>query len=246
MIWRGGESIGSPCCSPAGDACYPGSVFSGCLATTALHQDQTKLPVVELALPRWQGRVDLSPRSGGKVAIAAALMADWGPRTRSIFITDAGFNCGSSGTRYLGRGGGGVFLSGWFCAGTICPAKGVKTNGARQFPMPFELYVVTFCAAALLPENLRPLAGRLDWLASAQDSTPLAIFRPLRLEDEATQMASRRFFFAFAPWFSLVPYKDTGLGEPAGRERGKVVAVFTTGTRVIVPIRAPAESRIAF
>src|SRR5881396_3458948 len=49
-----------------------------------------------------------------------------------------------------------AFLFGLICAAMDFLARRHENSFWKAFELPLELYVVTFCATALLPENLRP------------------------------------------------------------------------------------------
>src|SRR5260370_1832781 len=61
---------------------------------------------------------------------------------------------GVYGRRYYFHAGV-AFLFGLSCVAVDRYAQRHEGSSWKQFEVPFELYVVTFCATALLPENLR-------------------------------------------------------------------------------------------
>ena len=113
--------------------------------------------------------------------------------------------------------------------------------------MPFELYVVTFCATALLPENLRPsLQGGWIGLVGSRLTTISAIFGLCVLGGLKPRKWHLAGFGVCAVVFFAFLYQDTGWVNRMEANAEKLVADLSPGTRVIVTIRAPADSRIAF
>ena len=174
----------------------------------------------------------------------AALMADWdrGP----FYLFNGADQLWLFGTRYFWQAGA-AFFFGLVCAGTDLYLRRKENEWCRQFQLPFELYVVTFCATALLPENLRPsLQGGWIGLLGSRLTTISAIFGLCvlgRLKPRKWHLAG----FAFcALVFFVFLYQDTGWVNRLEGNAEKLVADLSPGTRVIVTIRAPAESRIAF
>jgi hypothetical protein len=86
-------------------------------------------------------------------ALRPKLMADWdrGP----FYLYNGADQLGLYGKRYF------FLAEAAFLFGLVCVAVDFyvrRREGAfwKPFELPFELYVVAFCATALLPENLRP------------------------------------------------------------------------------------------
>ena len=113
--------------------------------------------------------------------------------------------------------------------------------------MPFELYAITFCATALLPENLRPsnnagwiglLDSRLTTISAIFGLSFLALLKPRR-EHLAGFGACALFFFAFL-------YQDTGRVNRLEANAERLVSGLAPGTRVIATVDEPVGSRILF
>jgi hypothetical protein len=113
--------------------------------------------------------------------------------------------------------------------------------------LPFELYVVAFCATALLPENLRPfpqggwiglLGSRLTTISAIFGLSVLGCLKPRKWHLAGFSVCAA-VFFAYL-------YQDTGWVNRLEANAEKLVADLSPGTRVIVTVRAPADSRIAF
>jgi hypothetical protein len=174
----------------------------------------------------------------------AALMADWdrGP----FYLYNGADQLWLFGTRYFWLAGAAL------CFGLVCAGidlyLGRKENEAwRQFQLPFELYVVTFCATALLPENLRPsLQGGWIGLLSSRLTTISAIFGLCVLGGLKPRKWHLAGFSVCAVVFFAFLYQDTGWVNRLEANAEKLVAGLSPGTRVIVTIRALADSRIAF
>jgi hypothetical protein len=106
---------------------------------------------------------------------------------------------------------------------------------------------VTFCATALLPENLRPsiyggwiglLGSRLTSISAIFGLCFLGYLKPRKWHLGGFGLCAV-IFFAFY-------YQDTGWLNRLEANAEKLVADLPAGTRVIVTARAPADSRIAF
>ena len=174
----------------------------------------------------------------------ASLLADWdrGP----LYLYNGADQLGLFGTRYFWLAGA-AFFFGLVCAGTDLYLRRKENEGWRRFQLPFELYVVTFCATALLPENLRPsLQGGWIGLLGSRLTSISAIFGLCvlgRLKPRKWHLAG---FGVCALIFFVFLYQDTGWVNRLEGNAEKLVADLSPGARVIVTIRAPAESRIAF
>jgi hypothetical protein len=117
----------------------------------------------------------------------------------------------------------------------------------KPFELPLELYLVTFCATSLLPENLRPsiyggwiglLASRLTAISAILGLCFLGCLKPRRWH-LAGFSACALVFFAFL-------YQDAGLLNRMEANAEKLVQNLPVGTRVVVTIDAPPDSRITF
>ncbi len=172
------------------------------------------------------------------------LMADWdrGP----FYLYNGADQLALYGKRYF-------ILAGMACLfGLVCGA--VDFYGRRNdrsywksLELPFELYVVTFCATALLPENLRPsiyggwiglLGSRLTTISAVLGLSFLGLLTPRRWHFAGFGVCAI-VFFGFL-------YQDTGWLNRLEANAEKLVEDLPAGTRVIVTIDAPADSRITF
>jgi len=140
-----------------------------------------------------------------------------------------------------------AFLFGLICAAMDFLARRHENSFWKAFELPLELYVVTFFATALLPENLRPsiyggwigvLGSRLTSISAILGLCFLGFLKPRRWH-LAGFGACAIFFFAFL-------YQDTALLNRLEANAEKLVSDLPAGTRVIVTVRAPADSRISF
>jgi len=117
----------------------------------------------------------------------------------------------------------------------------------KPFELPFELYLVTFCATALLPENLRPsiyggwiglLGSRLTSISAILGLCFLGRLKPRRWHLAGFGVCAV-VFFAFL-------YQDTGWLNRLEANAEKLVSDLPPGTRIIATIWAPPGSRINF
>ncbi len=127
-----------------------------------------------------------------------SLFADWdrGP----FYLYNGADQLGLYGKRYFFLAGA-AFFFGLICVAVEFYARRRDGSSWKLFELPFELYLVTFCATALLPENLRP--SLLPWVP------------------EAAEMASRRLR-RLRRRFLCVSLSRHGLAQPAGSKRRKV------------------------
>jgi hypothetical protein len=205
---------------------------------------------LKAVLPRWW-KVAL-PVSSAAVFFAVhwyvshrpALLADW-DRGPFYFYTGAD-QLDLYGQRYV------VLAVAAFFFGVFCVAAdvyGQRREGVsrERFELPLELYLVAFCAVALLPENLRPsiyggwigvLGSRLTTISAIFGLCILGLLKPRRwyLAGFSTCAA---FFFVFL-------YQDTGWLNRLESNAEKLVSSLAPGTRVIVTLDAPKDSRIMF
>src|SRR5216684_41112 len=117
----------------------------------------------------------------------------------------------------------------------------------KRFELPFELYLVTFCATALLPENLRPsiyggwiglLGSRLTSISAIFGLCVLGLLKPRRWHAVGFG-ACAIIFFGFL-------YRDTGWLNRLEANAEKLVSDLPPGTRVMATVWAPPGSRITF
>jgi len=140
-----------------------------------------------------------------------------------------------------------AFLLGLLCVGVDFSERRREDSSWRLFELPFELYAVTFCGTALLPENLRPsiyggwigvIGSRLTTISAILGLCFLACLKPRRWHLAGFAICGI-VFFAFL-------YQDTGWLNHLEANAEKLVGNLPAGTRVIVTVRAPADSRISF
>jgi hypothetical protein len=173
-----------------------------------------------------------------------SLFADWdrGP----FYLYNGADQLGLYGRRYFFLTGA-AFFFGLLCVAVDFYARRREGSSLKPFGLPFELYVVTFCATALLPENLRPsiyggwiglLGSRLTTISAILGLCFLGCLKPRRWHLVGFGVCAV-VFFAFL-------YQDTGWLNRLEANAQKLVGDLPAGTRVIVTARAPADSRIAF
>ncbi len=172
------------------------------------------------------------------------LLADWdrGP----FYLYNGADQLGLYGRRYAAIAVAAFFLGLLLVALDFCQPR---REGSRwkPFELPFELYLVTFCATALLPENLRPsinsgwigvLGSRLTSISAILGLCFLGCLKPRRWHLAAFSVCAV-VFFAFL-------YQDTGWLNQLEANAEKLVSDLPPGTRVIATIWAPPGSRINF
>lgn len=173
-----------------------------------------------------------------------ALSADWdrGP----FYLYNGADQLALYGKRYI------VLASAAFCLGLVCVVAGIYVRWLvaaswKPLALPLEWYAVAFCATALLPENLRPslyggwiglLASRLTTISAIFGLCFLGLLKPRKWHLAGFGVCAL-VFFAFL-------YQDTGWLNRLEANAEKLVSNLTPGTRVIVTIDAPANSRIQF
>jgi hypothetical protein len=172
------------------------------------------------------------------------LLADWdrGP----FYLYNGADQLALYGKRYFSLAGA-AFLFGLLCVAADFYARRREGSSWKPFELPFELYLVTFCATALLPENLRPsiyggwiglLGFRLTTISAILGLCFLGCLRPRRWH-LAGLSASALVFFAFL-------YQDTSWLNRLEANAENLVSDLPAGTRVVVTIDAPEDSRITF
>jgi hypothetical protein len=142
---------------------------------------------------------------------------------------------------------GAAFFFGVVCAATDLFSRGRESSSWKPFELPFELYAVTFCATALLPENLR-LSVNAGWIGvlGSRLTTISAILGLCILATLKQRKWHLAGFGVCAIAFFGFLYQDTGWLNRLEANAEKLVENLPSGTRVIVTARAPADSRIAF
>ena len=173
-----------------------------------------------------------------------SLLADWdrGP----FYLYNGADQLALYGKRYFLLAAA-AFLFGLICVAVDFYARRREGTPWKPFAVPFELYAVTFCATALLPENLRPsiyggwiglLGSRLTTISAILGLCFLGCLKPRRWHLAGFSVCAV-VFFAFL-------YQDTGWLNRLEANAEKLVSDLPAGTRVIVTVPAPADSRISF
>lgn len=180
----------------------------------------------------------------GYAAHRPSLMADWdrGP----FYLYNGADQLGLYGQRYFYLAGA-AFFFGIVCVAADFLLRWREGSGWTPFGLPFDLYAVTFCGTALLPENLRPLANagwigllgsRLTTISAILGLCILGGLKPRKWHFVGFGLCAIAFF-AFL-------YQDTGWLNHLEANAEKLVENLPVGTRVIVTARAPEGSRIPF
>ena len=139
-----------------------------------------------------------------------------------------------------------------FCLGVVCFAadffEGPHEPGSwKKVELPFEWYAVAFCGTALLPENLRPsLDGGWIGLLGSRLTTVSAIFGLCFLAGLKGKKWHLAGFGVCALIFFAFLYQDTGWLNRLEANAETLVSGLAPGTRVVVTLDAPANSRIQF
>ncbi len=173
-----------------------------------------------------------------------SLSADWnrGP----LYLYNGADQLGLYGNRYFILAGA-AFLFGVICVAVDLYARRNDRASWKAFELPFELYLMVFCATALLPENLRPsiydgwiglLGSRLTTISAIFGLCFLGSLKPRKWHLAGFAVCAI-VFFAFL-------YQDTGWLNRLEASAEKLVAGLPSGTRVIVTMQAPEDSRITF
>jgi len=173
-----------------------------------------------------------------------SLFADWdrGP----FYLYNGADQLALYGKRYFYLAGA-AFLFGVVCVVVDFYARRNDGTSWKLFELPFELYAVTFCATALLPETLRPsiyggwiglLGSRVTTISAILGLCFLGLLKPRRW-----QLAG---FGGCAIVFFGFLYQDTGWLDRLEENAEKLVSNLAPRTRVIVTIEAPKDSRMEF
>jgi len=142
---------------------------------------------------------------------------------------------------------GAAFLFGVLCFAADLYLRRNENLPWKRFALPLELYAVTFCATALLPENLRPspdsgwiglLGSRLTAISAILGLCFLGIAKPRKWHLAGFAVCAV-IFFSFL-------YQDTGWLNRLEANAESLTANLPPGTRVIVTARGPEGSRIPF
>jgi hypothetical protein len=150
------------------------------------------------------------------------------------------------GKRYIALAAA-AFLLGVICVGVDLYGRRREQDSCRRFELPFELYAVTFCATALLPENLRPpmyggwiglLGSRLTSISAIFGLCVLGLLKPRRWHLAGFSICAL-VFFTFL-------YLDTGWVNRLEANAESLIAKLAPRTRLLVTVDAPADFRIVF
>jgi hypothetical protein len=173
-----------------------------------------------------------------------SLLADWD--RGSFYLYNGADQLELYGRRYFFLAGA-AFLFGLICVAVDLYARRRDGSSWKPFELPFELYLATFCATVLLPENLRPslsngwiglLGSRLTSISAILGLGVLGFLKPRRWHLAGFSACAAAFFVFF--------YQDTGWLNRLEANAEKLMEDLPAGTRVIVTARAPADSRITF
>jgi len=217
--------------------------FLWLLGTLAYVKVRAKLPGWwKLALPLLAVSVFAAVR--WYAARRPTLMADWdrGP----FYFYNGADQLGLYGKRYFFLAAA-AFLFGVVCVAVDLYGRRREGSSVKPFELPLELYLVAFCATALLPENLRPsiyggwiglLGSRLTSITAILGLWLLGCLKPRRWHLSGFSVCAV-VFFAFL-------YQDTGWLNRLEANAEKLVSDLPPGTRVIATIWAPPGSRINF
>ena len=117
----------------------------------------------------------------------------------------------------------------------------------NQLALPVQLYLVSFCATALLPNDLRPSLYQ-GWIGLLvfRLTTVSAIFGLWALACSKISKWQAAGFAAIAILFFAFLYQDTEALNFMESSAEKLFASMPYGTRVIPTIVAPEDSRIDF
>jgi hypothetical protein len=150
-------------------------------------------------------------------------------------------------------GGRYVWLSwGVLIFGVVCAVFGVLASRKdkdvlKSLIFPLELYAITFCATALLPENIRPslYAGWIGLLVSRL-TTISAIFGLCVLASLPAKKWQCAGFAALAATFFVFLYRDTGALNRMESNVESLARQLPYGTRVVPTIEVPSDWRAQF
>ena len=173
-----------------------------------------------------------------------SLLADWdrGP----FYLYNGADQLDLYGKQYVPLAVG-AFFFGVLCVAFEAYAQRREGFSWKRLELPFELYAVAFCATSLLPENLRPsiyggwiglLGSRLTTISAIFGFCVLGLLKPRRWH-----LAG---FSACAAVFFVFLYQDTGWLNRLEANAETLVSNLAPGTRVIVTLDAPEDSRIMF
>jgi hypothetical protein len=136
---------------------------------------------------------------------------------------------------------------GCFCVVVELVLRWRERGGYRELAVPVELYAVTLCAAALLPENLQPpmYAGWIGLLVSRL-TTIAAIWGLCVLANLKRRKWHLAGFGALALGFFGFLYQDTAWLNRLESNAETIVSRLPYGTRIISMIDADPSWRVQF
>jgi len=172
------------------------------------------------------------------------LLVDWdrGP----FYFYNGADQLALFGSRYFVLAGA-AFLIGVLCFAVDACARGRDGEYWKAFELPFELYLVTFCATSLLPENLRlsmyagwigVLGSRLTTISAILGLCLLGFLKPRKCHLVA--------FATCAGCFFTFLFQDTAWMNRLEANAEKLTSQLQPGTRVIGSIWAPPGWRLSF
>jgi len=197
----------------------------------------------------WKASLPLAAASGffavhWYTSHRASLQADWdrGP----FYLYNGADQLGLYGERYIPIAFAAFFLGLTFVT-LDCYQRRRESSPWKPFGLPSELYLVAFCATALVPENLR-LSTEGGWigLLGSRLTTISAIFGLCVLGCVKPRKWHLAGFSACAMVFFTFLYEDTGWLNRLESNAEKSVSDLAPGTRIIATIWAPPESRVTF
>jgi hypothetical protein len=175
---------------------------------------------------------------------AAKFLVDWD--RGAFYFYNGADQLALYGKRYVWLAGA-AFLVGLSCVALDAYARRSDPSSWKPFELPFEVYLVAFCATSLLPENLRLslysgwiglLGSRLTTISAIFGLCFLGFLRPRRWHALGFT-ACAMVFFGFL-------YQDTKWLNRLEANAEQMVRDLQPGTRVIATIWAPLRSRVSF
>jgi len=144
------------------------------------------------------------------------------------------------------------FARGFLMLALLCGIAAVVRHGRdlqfwKRLRLPSEVYVVSFCATLLLPENIHtdPTGGWIGELATRL-TLITAIFALCWLAALPVQRWHLFAYGALAVAFFMFIYRDTAFMNRMETNMEKVTWPLPFGTRVVATIYAPGDYRTPF
>ena len=174
----------------------------------------------------------------------AKFLVDWdrGP----FYLYNGADQLALFGNRYSVLAGT-AFLFGAFCFGVDAYARGKDGTHWKAFELPFELYLMTFCATSLWPENLRPsmsagwiglLGSRLTTISAILGLNILGFLKPRKWHVAGFSVCALCYFTFL--------YQDTAWMNRLEESAEKLTSELQPGTRVLGTIWAPKGWRVSY